>query len=106
MVSNCDHLDKLKFSKALPFAFNEHGALMAASVLNSSQAVELSVFVVRAFVRLRQTLAQNKELARKMAELEGRLIDHDQQIVRLITAIRRFANPIAVPRKRRIGFSN
>ena len=53
VVTDCDHLAKLKFSPVLPYAFTEHGAIMAASVLNSPQAVEVSVFVVRAFVRLR-----------------------------------------------------
>ena len=50
VIAKCDHLEKLKFSKALPFAFTEHGAIMAASVLNSPQAAEVSIFIVRAFV--------------------------------------------------------
>jgi hypothetical protein len=65
VVTNCDHLHKLKFSKSLPHAFTEHGALMAANVLNSDRAVEASVQVVRAFVKLRQILASNAELSRK-----------------------------------------
>ncbi len=55
VVANCDHLARLKFSPVLPNAFTEHGAIMAASVLNTPRAVEMSVYVVRAFVRLRQT---------------------------------------------------
>ena len=55
VIARCDHLEKLKFSKARPFAFTEYGAIMAASVLNSSRAVEVSVFVVRAFVAFRRT---------------------------------------------------
>jgi hypothetical protein len=54
VVANCDHLNRLRFSPALPYAFTEHGAIMAAAVLNSARAIEVSVYVVRAFVRLRE----------------------------------------------------
>jgi hypothetical protein len=73
VVTVCDHLAKLKFSPVLPFAFTEHGAIMAASVLNSPRAVDVSVYVVRAFIRLRQIIAMNKDLAHKMAELERKV---------------------------------
>ena len=105
VVANCDHLEKLKFSKALPYVFTEHGALMAASVLNSRQAVEMSVFVIRAFVKLRQIVGQDKELARRLNQLERRLTDHDGQIVALVKAIRQLASPEALPKKRQIGFA-
>ena len=68
VVANCDHLAKLKFSKTLPYAFTKHGALMAAAVLNTQRAVEISLYVVRAFVKLRELLASNKELAAKLNE--------------------------------------
>jgi len=93
-----------------PYAFTEHGAIMAASVLNTPRAVEMSVFVVRAFVRLRAFLATHKELADKLAELERRLSSHDEQIVAIIDAIKRLMAPPARPEapappdKRRIGF--
>ena len=70
VVANCDHLGRLKFSSALPFAFTEHGAIMAANVLSSERAVAASVMVVRAFVRLRQILSSHAELARKVREME------------------------------------
>lgn len=70
MVANCDHLQKLKLSKSLPYAFTEHGAIQAANVLASAQAVEMGIYVVRAFVRLREVLATNKELAKRLDELE------------------------------------
>ena len=70
VVANCNHLARLRFSPALPLAFTEHGALMAAAVLNTPRAVEMSLYVVRAFVRLREVLATHKALARKLAELE------------------------------------
>lgn len=105
VIANCDHLDKLKFSKALPYAFREHGAIMAASVLNSPKAVEVSVFVVRAFVQLREVLAGHKEIAHKIALLERKLGDHDEQIVVLVEAIKQLMDPKPPPKIRRIGFN-
>jgi ORF6N domain len=86
-----------------PHAFTEHGAIMAATVLNSKRAVQMSVFVVRAFVRLREMLATNRRLASKIAELEDRLDTHDSVIQDLIAAIKELMTPKERPR-RRIGF--
>ncbi|MBK7021973.1 MAG: ORF6N domain-containing protein [Sulfuritalea sp.] len=88
----------------LPYVFTEHGAIMAASVLNSPQAVEMSVFVVRAFVKLRELLASSRELADRLDDLERKLSTHDQAIAGLIDAIRRLTS---VPAKlnRPIGFT-
>jgi hypothetical protein len=105
VVAECDHLKKLKFSKVMPFVFTEHGALMAASVLNTPTAVEMSVFIVRAFVNLRRNIANHKELAARLNQLERRLTDHDGQIVALVRAIRELASPEALAKKRRIGFA-
>ncbi len=104
VVAKCDHLASLRFSKTLPLAFTEHGALMAASVLNTHRAVEVSVFVVRAFVGLRRTIARNAALSHRLDELERRLSDHDRQIMALIQAIRQLTTPSPVPKSRRIGF--
>ncbi|MGZ8473375.1 MAG: ORF6N domain-containing protein [Candidatus Deferrimicrobiaceae bacterium] len=68
VVAKCDNLLRLKFSPVLPFAFTEHGAIMAASVLNSHRAVEISVYVVRAFVRMREALAEHRDLAQRLDE--------------------------------------
>jgi len=87
-----------------PYAFTEHGAIMAASVLNSERAVRVSVYVVRAFVKLRQALAAHKELGRKLAALEGRLDRHDEEIASLLEAIRELMAPPPAPRRGRIGF--
>src|SRR5207253_6311278 len=73
VVTNCDHLVRLKFSPVLPRAFTEHGAIMAANVLNSTRAAQMSVFVVRAFVKMRSALTDTRELARKLAALESEL---------------------------------
>ncbi|MBZ5680583.1 MAG: ORF6N domain-containing protein [Acidobacteriia bacterium] len=86
-----------------PFAFTEHGAIMAATVLNSERAVQMSVFVVRAFVRLREMLATNRRLAAKIGELEDRLGTHDSVIQELIEAIKELMTPEEAPRAR-IGF--
>ncbi len=86
-----------------PYAFTEHGAIMAATVLNSERAVQMSVFVVRAFVRLREMLATNRRLAGKIDELENRLDTHDSVIHELINAIKELMTPEEPPRVR-IGF--
>jgi len=104
VVTNCDHLERLKYSPVLPHAFTEHGAIMAATVLNSPRAVRASVFVVRAFVRLRRILVQHKELAARLDELERKLEGHDRQIIAVVDAIRRLMAPPPGPPKKRIGF--
>ncbi len=103
VVANCDHLKRLKFSATLPLAFTEHGAIMVASILNSPRAIEASIYVVRAFVRLRNLLASHKELAYKLKELEHRISKHDAEIQTIIEAIRQLMQPPEKP-KRQIGF--
>jgi hypothetical protein len=88
----------------LPYAFTEHGAMMAASVLNTPRAIDVSVYVVRAFVKLRQWLSTHKELAGKLAELERKMGSHDAAIQSLMTAIRRLMEPPPAPPRSRIGF--
>jgi hypothetical protein len=80
VVANCNHLAQLRFSSSLPYAFTEHGALMLARVLNSHVAIEASVPIVRAFVRLREMLAANTDLARRLSKLERRY-DHQFKVV-------------------------
>jgi len=87
-----------------PYGFTEHGAIMAATILNSPRAVEMSLYVVRAFVRLRELLASNTALARKLNELEGKLKNHDEAIAAILSAIRELMNPPA-PKRRGIGFT-
>ena len=105
VVTNCDHLAKLKFSPSLPYAFTEHGAIMAASVLNSPRAVEISVHVVRAFVHLRELVSGHKELAQKLNQLERKVGAHDRAIAELINAIRELMTPAEPKKKRPIGFA-
>ena len=97
--------------RTLPYAFTEHGAIMTANVLNSPRAVQMSVFVVRAFIKMRETLGENRHLAEKLAELEqrltGRLDVHEQAIVHILDEIKKLMEPLPPqpePKRREIGF--
>jgi len=104
VVTNCDHLERLKYSPVLPRAFTGHGAIMAATVLKSPRAVQMSVYVVRAFVWLRRVLAGHKALAAKLDKLENQVGKHDRQIIALADAMRQLMQPPPQPPSKRIGF--
>ena len=104
VVANCDHLSNLKYSPTAPRAFTEHGAIMAATVLNSDKAVAMSVFVVRAFIHLRRSAIQNERLTRQLADIEDCLKVHDSEIAALVQTVRKMLSPKSIPKKRRIGF--
>lgn len=99
VTSNSGHGGRRK----LPAAFTEHGSIMAASVLNSARAVEMSVFVVRAFVRLRDFARNHAELAAKLEALERKVAGHDDDLKRMFAALRALLEAPAKPR-RQIGF--
>ena len=114
VVTNCDHLSKLKFSRALPFAFTEYGAVALANILASAQAVEMGIYVVRAFVQLREALSTNADVAKRLADLEMKTerleLSHDSfsrntrlQLRQLLDAVRELTAPPNPP-KRPIGF--
>jgi hypothetical protein len=88
----------------LPSAFTEHGAIMSASILNSERADEMSLFVVRAFIRMREALAANQQIIAKLSELERKVEGHDSDIQDLIEAIRELMEPPPAT-NRRIGFT-
>ncbi len=88
-----------------PFAFTEHGALMAANVLNGPHAVQMSIVVVRAFFALRRMIPDHKALASKLEEPDARIGVHDEQPGEIVEAIRRLAAPDAPVHGRRIGFN-
>ena len=91
--------------RKLPWVFTEHGSIMLAAILNSERAVEMSVFVVRAFMQMREVLLGSKQLAAKLAELEKRVGGHDEVIADLITAIRKLLEaPTEEKAKREIGY--
>jgi len=93
--------------KFLPYVFTEHGALMAANVLNSKRAIEMSIFLVRTFIAMREALADTREFARRLDDLEkhldSRLAKQDRSIAEIFAAIRALMNPPGPPR-RPIGF--
>jgi hypothetical protein len=87
-----------------PFAFTEHGAIMAASTVNSARAIEVSVYVVRAFVQMREALAANREIGKRLDELERKVGTHDRGISHILDALRQLTAPPETPKRRRIGF--
>lgn len=75
----CGHFNKIRFSSTLPYAFTEHGVVMAATILNSPKAVEMSIFIVRSFIKLKEAMLMNKQLAEKLTELESKIEVHDEE---------------------------
>ena len=89
--------------RALPYAFTEQGVAMLSSVLNSARAVKVNIAIMRAFVKLRETLQTNRKLAQKFSELERRVGKHDEEIAAILEAIRQLMTSPEKPR-REIGF--
>jgi len=106
VITNCDHLVRLKFAKTLPYAFTEHGAIMAATILNSKQAVAMSVYVVRAFVQMREDLFANREILKRLAEIDRTLLQHDAGLRDIYRKLLPLLQPAPLPPKRRIGFGD
>ena len=90
--------------KYLPYVFTEHGALMAANILNSSRSIEMSVFIVRAFVKMREQLLTTATMAKRLAEVEKLLLVHDSALGDLYQKIQPLLMPPEEPEKKRIGF--
>jgi hypothetical protein len=90
--------------RTLPWAFTEHGALQAANILNSTRAVAMSVYVIRAFIRLREELAANTTLEKRLAVIEKTLVSHDSALRDVIQKIRPLLLPPPEPPRKRIGF--
>jgi len=103
VITNCDHLKKIKYSRMLPLVFTEHGAVMAASVLNSDDAVRTSVLVVRAFVAMRRAASNGFEIGAKLNELEHRVDEHDAELEAIVEEIRNLLFD-SKPAAKRIGF--
>ncbi len=89
-----------------PWVFTEHGALMAANILRSEQAVRMSVYVIRAFVRLREALAANAAILKRLAEIDRTLLQHDGALRDIYRKLLPLLQPPPEPPKRRIGFHN
>ena len=108
VVANCDHLRNLKYSSVLPRAFTEHGAVMAANVLNSQIAIETSIMVVRAFIRAREILAEHLELKRRLDRREQRVAkgfqDNEEELQAIRFAIQQLMEPPEPKPKKPLGF--
>jgi hypothetical protein len=104
VVANCDHLTRLRFSPQLPFAFTEHGALQAANVLKSERAVAMSVYVIRAFIQMREQIAANAAILKRLAEIDKTLLKHDEALRVIWRELQPLLNPPPDPPKPRIGF--
>ena len=88
----------------LPYAFTEHGALMAANILNSPRAVAMSVYVIRAFVKMREDVAANAAILRRLAEIDKTLLVHDVTLREILQKLRPLLEPPPQPLKPEIGF--
>jgi len=106
VVANCDHLVRLKFAKTRPYAFAEHGAIMAATVLNSPEGVTMSLYVVRAFIQMREQIAANAEVLKRLAEIDQTLLKHDKSLQIIWRELQPLLQPPPAPPKRQIGFHN
>jgi len=104
VVTNCDHLSRLKFSPQRPWAFTEHGSIMAAMILNSPAAVSMSVFVVRAFLQMREQITANADVLKRLAEIDKTLLEHDQSLQLIWQELQPLLTPPPDPPKRKIGF--
>lgn len=105
VVANCDHLKNIKYSNMLPNVFTEHGALMAANVLSSERAIDMSVYVTRAFIKMRALLGQHGEILKRLTQLESRVSNHAENIKAIIEAVRQLMQP-PKSKSRLIGFNN
>jgi hypothetical protein len=98
LVAKCDHLNKLKFSSNLPYAFTEHGAVMLANVLNSERAVEVNVQIVRIFIKIREILLTHKDILLKIEQIEKKLTNHDERIQTVFDYLKQFIQDQEKPR--------
>jgi hypothetical protein len=91
--------------RSLPYAFTEHGALQAANVLKSERATAMSIYVIRAFIQLREQAAAHATLLKRLAEIDKTLLEHDTALRAIWTKLQPLLSPPADPPKRRIGFN-
>jgi hypothetical protein len=104
VVTNCDHLQSLKFSKTLPFAFTEHGAVMLASVLNSDRAIEVNIQIVRIFTKMKEMLLTHKDILLKLEKAERKMNKHDDDIALIFKYLKKLLTAPEPEPRTRIGF--
>jgi ORF6N domain len=103
LIENYTHLNRLKYSPNLPFAFTEHGAVMLASVLNSERAIEVNVQIVRIFTRMRELVLTHKDILLKLEQLERKVVGQDDDIKVIFGYLKELLDPPSEP-MRKIGF--
>ena len=103
LITNCDRFNSLKYSTVNPYAFTEHGALMVSTVLNSEEAIKMSVFIIQAFVKFREVLSSHAEIVKRLDDLEKRAGSHDDAIRQIVVTIKHLMTPGELPKKK-IGF--
>ena len=106
VIAKCDNPAKVLYYRGLPMALTEHGALMASMVLNSPRAMEMSVFVVRAFVGMRKEMSRNEEVLRRLAEMDQTLLLHDEGLRDLYQKLMPLLEPGPEVERRKIGFGS
>ena len=103
LVANCDQFSNMLHSSILPTAFTEQGALMASTVLRSAQAIQMSIYIVRAFVRMREAMSANELILRRLAEIDKTLLVHDEGLRDLYQKLMPLLEPGPEVEKRKIG---
>lgn len=103
VVAICDHLKSLKFSRTLPYAFTEHGAVMLASILNSDRAIAVNIQIVRIFTQMREMMLTHKDILLQLEQLERKTAGHDDQIALIFEYLKQLLAPPQEPRSM-IGF--
>ena len=103
VVANCDHLNNLKYSPNLPYAFTEYGVVMLASVLNSERAIEVNIQIVRVFTRLREMVLTHKDILLKLEQLEKQVVNNSGDIQIIFTALNELLEQ-PNPSRKQIGF--
>ena len=103
VVANCDHLKSLKFSSTMPYVFTEHGAVMLASVLNSERAIQMNIQIVRIFAQLREMALTHKDILIKLAKIEKKITNQDEDIKLLFDAVKSLLKEPEVKREK-IGY--
>ena len=106
LVANCDQFSNMLHSSILPTAFTEQGALMASTVLRSAQAIQMSIYIVRAFVRMREAMSANELILRRLAEIDKTLLVHDEGLRDLYQKLMPLLEPGPEVERRKIGFGS
>ena len=108
LVANCDHLENLKYSPYLPYAFTEHGTIMLANILNSEKAIAMGIKVVEVFIAMREMFMKHKDLIGEIEKIKKELLDHDKKIVLVFEYLKQFEkmkqDELDLKNRKRIGY--